>query len=135
MRKRIPLNQASMESLTIQRIFKIAYKLQERHGTDETLSIINAMKASFNSLTLEDMALANSRKLELEQRHGRREEFEHKEIERKRVEEEEIDLKALMQRLKLQKPSDGVGFGSSVKRNLVTMPNSGKTPQAKRMST
>ncbi|TNV85236.1 hypothetical protein FGO68_gene14542 [Halteria grandinella] len=58
-----------------------------------------------------------------------------KETERKRIEEEEIDLKALMQRLKLQKPGDGVGFGSSVKRNLITMPSSGKTPQAKRMAT
>jgi hypothetical protein len=40
-----------------------------------------------------------------------------------------------MNRLKMQKPGEGVGFGSSVKRNLIAMPVNGKTPQAKRMLT
>jgi hypothetical protein len=66
--------------------------------------------------------------MELEQKLYRREEYELKEAERRRIEEEEIDLKALMSRLKMQKPGDGVGFGSSVKRNLIKMPLNGKTP-------
>lgn len=44
----------------------------------------------------------------------RREEFEAKEAERKRIEEEEIDFKVLMQKLKMGKPGDGIGFGSTV---------------------
>ena len=60
----------------------------------------------FNSVPIDEITFLDLPKMELEQKLYRREEYELKEAERRRIEEEEIDLKALMSRLKMQKPGD-----------------------------